>query len=113
MLKNKQISLFVFGFVIDSIIRICFLSLGSGSIGQGQGPSIGKGVSVDEVTRGDSVSVVTVVINQAGGESVGHGRNGGIGSRIGQRYCEGHRSDRVNKSILVIVIRESLKMDIL
>ena len=110
MLKNKQISLFVFGFVIDSIIRICFLSLGSGSIGQGQGPSIGKGVSVDEVTRGYSVSVV---INQAGGESVGHGRNGGIGSRIGQRYCEGHRSDRVNKSILVIVIRESLKMDIL
>ena len=106
MLKNKQISLFAFGFVI----RICFLSLGSGSIGQGQGPSIGKGVSVDEVTRGYSVSVV---IDQAGGESVGHGRNSSIGSRIGQRYCEGHRSDRVNKSILVIVFRGSLMMDIL
>ena len=106
MLKNKQISLFAFGFVI----RICFLSLVSGNIGQGQGPSIGKGVSVDEVTRGYSVSVV---IDQAGGESIRHGRNSSIWSRIGQRYCESHRSDRVNKSILVIVFRESLKMDIL
>ena len=48
--KNKQISLFAFGFVIDAAIRICFLSLGCGTNGQGQGGSIQR----DARKRGQS-----------------------------------------------------------
>lgn len=48
--ENKQISLFSFGFVIDAAIRICFLSLGSGTNGQGQVGSIQR----DARKRGQS-----------------------------------------------------------
>ena len=64
-------------------------------------------VSVDKVTRGGSVSVV---IGQAGGKSVGHGGDGDSGSRIGQGS---YLTNRINKTILVIVLRESLEVDIL